>query len=129
MIPEELQSSINILKERGFDCDVSQSGLRLYIRFKNFPLPEGLYNTNKTDLLIFTTCSYPNAGFDMFWTDQQLALKNGNTPKQAECIESHLQQDWRRFSYHPYDQTSWNPAQDDVVKFVEYVQQRLRNGD
>lgn len=129
MIPEELQNNIRVLKERGFDYNVSQNGLRIYIWFKNFPLPSGLYNMDKTDLLIFTTCSYPNAGFDMFWTDTNLVLKNGNVPKQAECIEPHLQQNWRRFSYHPYNSVHWDPTQDDVVKFIEYVQQRLRNGD
>ena len=129
MIPEQLRMDTSVLSERGFDFEMISSGSKIYIRFKNFPLPTGLYNVDKTDLLIFTTSPYPNAGFDMFWTEPGLALQNGNTPKAAEAIEPHLGQDWRRFSYHPYDRTHWDPAEDNIGMFVEYVQQRLRRGD
>lgn len=129
MIPEELIQDLEVLKERGFNYELAEDGPKVYIVFKDFPLPSGLYNMEKTDLLIFTTPHYPNAGFDMFWTDQALTLKNGGIPKQAESIESHLGKSWRRFSYHPYNPKPWNPSEDNVINFIEYVQQRLRNGD
>ena len=129
MIPEELRTDASVLRERGFDFEMIQSGLKIYIRFRNFPLPEGLYNVDTTDLLIFTTPQYPSAGFDMFWTEPGLVLKNGNVPQSADAMEPHLEQNWRRFSYHPYNKIHWNPAEDNVGTFVEYVQQRLRRGD
>ena len=129
MIPEGLQRDVEILTKNGFCFEIIPGGTKLYIRFKDFPLPEGLYNADKTNLLIFTTPFYPSAGFDMFWTDPELTLKDGSMPKQAEEFESHLGQRWRRFSYHPYNDVDWNPSEDDVARFVEYVQQRLRNGD
>jgi len=129
MIPEELRKDLEILDSRGFAYDLVEDGPKVYVVFKDFPLPPGIYNMEKTDLLIFTTPHYPNAGFDMFWTNEGLTLKNGGIPKQAEHIELHLGNKRRRFSYHPYNAKPWNPSEDNVARFVEYVQQRLRHGD
>ena len=129
MIPEELKQDLEILQERGFSYDIVEEGPQVYVVFKGFPLPPGLYNMEKTDLLIFTTPHYPNAGFDRFWVDENLKLKNGNIPKQAEAIELHYGMKRRRFSYHPYNAKPWNPSDDNVVTHVEYVNQRLRNAD
>ena len=129
MMPEDLQKDAEILAENGFCFEIVPEGERFYMRFKDFPLPEGVYNAEKTTLLIFTTQLYPKAGFDMFWTDPELKLKNGSVPGRAGVIQSHLGQKWRRFSYHPYNEMNWNPSEDDVARYVEYVQQRLRNGD
>ena len=129
MIPEDLQKDAEILTENGFCFEIISKGTQIYMRFKDFPLPEGLYNAEKTTLLISTTSFYPNAGFDMFWTDPELRLKDGRVPDRAGMIRSYLGQEWRRFSYHPYQEVAWNPSQDDVARFVEYVQQRLRNGN
>lgn len=129
MIPKDLQKDTNTLKNRGFIFDFIEECGHIYIQFSNFPLPAGVYNMDETDLLIFTTPDYPCASFDMFWTDQDLVLKDGTVPKQSDMIEIHLGKYWRRFSYHPYQDTQWNPAKDNVGRYVEYVQQRLRNGD
>lgn len=129
MIPEELTKDLELLNKRGYQFEVKEEKNLIYIIFKDFPLPQGLYNIEKTSLLIFTTPHYPNAGFDMFWVDENLKLKNGNIPKQAEAIELHYGMKRRRFSYHPYNAKPWNPSEDNVVTHIEYVNQRLRNGD
>ena len=129
MIPEILLKDIGALKERGFAFKIIEEGLKIYLWFNNFPLPSGCYNLEKTDLLIFTSVHYPHAGFDMFWTNQDLTLSDGSIPKQADSIETHLGGNWRRFSYHPYQNSSWNPGEDDVAKYLGYVQQRLQNGN
>lgn len=129
MIPAVLIQDLKILEDRGFNYEIFEDGSKIYITFKDFPLPSGLYNMNKTDLLIFTTPYYSNAGFDMFWTDKCLKLNNGNTPQCADLIEKYLGKDWRRFSYHPYNSKPWNPSEDDISGFITYVQQRLRKGD
>lgn len=129
MIPEELRLDLKMLDGRGFVYDIVEDASKVYIVFKDFPLPSGVYNMEKTDLLIFTTPHYPSAGFDMFWTDDKLTLQNGSIPKQAEHVEPHLGIQRRRFSYHPYNGKPWNPSEDNISRFVEYVQQRLRKGD
>ena len=128
MIPQELIGDMTDLKE-SYAYEVVEENNKIYVVFQKFPLPEGVYNQNSTDLLIFTTQLYPNSNFDMFWTEESLTLKNGQVPKNAEVIEIHLGKRWRRFSYHPYNNRPWNPAQDNIATYLEYVKQRLRKGD
>ena len=129
MIPEELLKDADALKKRGFDFRTIEADSKIYIQFDKFPVSSKAYTQETTDLLIFTSPSYPYAGFDMFWTDPNLFLKDGATPGQAQVMESHLKKLWRRFSYHPYRNHPWNPAVDDIGRFVAYVEQRLRQGD
>src|SRR3989475_5245285 len=129
MIPEELLADLKVLQERGHFCEITEDGPRVVIVFKDYTLPNGIYNLAKTDLLVFTTPHYPNAGFDMFWVNPDLKLQNGGVPKNADSIEGYLGKSWRRFSYHPYNSRPWNPSEDSVVTFIAYVDQRLRRGD
>lgn len=129
MIPEELLNDADALKKRGFDFRIIDADSRIYIQFDKFPVPSKAYTQETTDLLIFTSPSYPYAGFDMFWTDPNLFLKDGATPRRAQVMKTYLNKLWRRFSYHPYQDHPWNPAVDDVGRFVAYVEQRLRQGD
>ena len=129
LIPEELTKDLATLTQRGYSPVVVEEGSRVFVIFRGYVLPDGTYNTEKTDLLIFTTQFYPNAGFDMFWVDENLKLKNGGIPKSADQIENYLGRRWRRFSYHPYNTKPWNPSEDSVLSFMAYVNQRLGKGD
>ena len=129
MIPDELIKDLEILKEQGYTFEIVEESPKICIVFKDYPLPAGIYNIEKADFLIFTTPHYPNAGFDMFWVDPKLTLKNNAQPKSAETFENHLGKQWRRFSYHPYNTRPWNPSEDSIISFMSYVQQRLLKGD
>lgn len=130
MIPEELIKDLELMKQQGHVYEVVEEVGKIYIKFKGHPLPPGLYNLEKTDLLIFTTPYYPNAGFDMFWVDQELVLKStGGPPRNGEVMEPHLGKTWRRFSIHPYQNKPWNPSEDSVITFMGHINKRLQNGD
>jgi len=129
MIPDDLTKDLEFFKECGYVFQVIEEGQRIYIIFKDYQLPPGVYNLNKTDLLIFTTQFYPNAGFDMFWVDEELKLKNGSPPRNADSLEGYLGRRWRRFSYHPYTARPWNPSEDSVISFMGNVEKRLKLGD
>lgn len=129
MIPEELVKDLQVLKESGHNYEITEDGGKIYIVFKDYLLPSSMYNVDKTELLIFTTAHYPNAGFDMFWVSPNLLLKNNTVPKNADVMENHIGRSWRRFSYHPYNNKPWNAADDSVIVFMSYVQQRLQKGD
>ena len=129
MIPDELQTDLKVLGDNGFVYRIIEDGGRIFIVLKDYPLPPGIYNVEKTDLLIFTTPHYPNAGFDMFWVEPHLTLKSGAVPKGGESVENYVGVSWRRFSYHPYNQKPWSPSEDSVVTFIAYVAQRLKRGD
>jgi len=129
MIPDELASELGSLKDRNFVFSVVEQDSRIYIIFSEYPLPDGIYAIPKTALMIFTTSQYPNAGFDMFWTEETLLLRNGQPPRGAESIEVYVGRRWRRFSYHPYNSKPWKPSEDNLEAFLSYVNQRLRKGD
>lgn len=129
MIPQALISDLEVLKERGRSFETIESDEKIYIFFKDFRLPSDIYNSETADLLFFTTPNYPDAGFDMFYTDDKLTLKNGSSPRNADSKVQHLNRTWRQFSYHPYQGKPWNPSEDSVASFMEYVLQRLKKGD
>lgn len=126
MVPQELT---NDLAEISRTHEIVDEGQRIFIVFKDYPLPYGLYNLEKTDLMIFTTPLYPNAGFDMFWVNVNLTLKTGPIPKNGDAVEDYLGKKWRRFSYHPYQNKPWDPSNDSIVSYLSYVDQRLGKGD
>jgi len=126
MVPQELT---NDLAEISRPHEIVDEGQRIFIVFKDYPLPHGLYNLEKTDLMIFTTPLYPNAGFDMLWVNVNLTLKTGPIPKNGDALEDYLGKKWRRFSYHPYQNKPWDPSNDSIVSYLSYVDQRLGKGD
>lgn len=126
MIPNQLQEEVTSLKKAGYQIQLSEAGNRIYIQFKDFPLPDG-YNIGKTDLLVFTSTAYPSIAFDMFWVNSTLLLDGNRIPKAAQHIENHLGITWRRFSIHPYQHEPWNPSEDNLESFLTYVVQRLNH--
>ena len=129
MIPAKLRNDVDALKKRGFDPSITESDGKIYVIFKNFPLPNGIYNKDMINLLIFTSPYYPSASFDMFWTEPELVLKDGSVPSRADRIQPRLGKNWRRFSYHPYQNHPWSPTDDDLATYVAYIQKRLHKGD
>lgn len=126
MVPQELTDDLTQL---GHPYEMVDEGPRIFIVFKDYSLPPGTYNMTSTDLMIFTTPLYPNAGFDMFWVSDKLTLNDGKNPKNGEAMESYMGKTWRRFSYHPYQEKPWDPSNDSVIGFMAYVDQRLGKGD
>lgn len=80
------------------------------------------YNKVETDLLLKFPISYPNGKPDMFWTDPDLAVKDGRVHRSAATTETALRSQWRWFSWHP---KSWNPATDSLRTYLEFVNRRL----
>ena len=129
MIPQELSRDLDLLRSAGLKFQTIVEEGKVYVWFNDYRLPPSLYNKLSTDLLILTLTTYPQAGFDMFWVDSDVALCDGRTPNSAEAIEQHAGKSWRRFSYHPYMHKKWNPSEDNVASFIRYVDQRLERGD
>lgn len=124
-VPPQLESDLNLLREQGFQVALYRDppeGSRIYIVFDKYPLPKG-WSKQETRLLLITDISYPNSKIDMFWVDPGLSLDGGKVPLSGEVIETHLGQQWRRFSWHVQ---KWNPAIDNVITYLGTVDARLR---
>lgn len=113
------------LRALGYTMDVKTEGTWVGVIFNGFPVRGPNFNTTTTRLLIRLP-NDPNAAIDMFWTSVELKLKNGSDPQSASSIEHYFGEKWRRFSWHPHGQ--WKPGRDDLVTYVDFVEDRLAMG-
>lgn len=90
-----------------------------------FPIPSKAFNAPATRLLLRAPRD-PNAALDMFWTSPNLLLSDGRVPKNAESMERHFGEDWRRFSWH-YN-VAQRPSRDGLLTFVSFVDDRFARG-
>lgn len=117
MIPDHITKEVDALVTDGFAIDITEESDWINTIFHDYPVPP-TYGKSQTELLIRIPISYPNGRPDMFWTDVDLATKDGHTPKSADHIENYLGRQWRRFSWHPQN---WNPGVDDLSTYLEFV--------
>lgn len=127
MIPRELEDEVDRLVAIGYSIEVREEGQRLYLIFKGFVLGPA-YSPSVSDLMVFTTIQYPNAGFDMFWVDESVKLSTGGIPQAGDSIEPYLDRRWRRFSWHLPPDRPWNPSHDSLSTWLAAVEERLRKG-
>lgn len=127
MIPPELDADIQRLREQGYDVGIVEEGQRIYLVFRGFALGTA-YTPPTSDLMVFTSVQYPNAGFDMFWVGPDVKLANGAIPQSADQLETHMGRQWRRFSWHLPPSRPWNPGRDSLLTWMSTVEERLQRG-
>lgn len=120
-LPARLAEEVSALREAGYRATLTQSDGWAMVVLHDVGVAVG-FNKASTNVLLKLPLSYPHGKPDMFWTDVDLVLANGDTPKQADSVEPALGKDWRRFSWHL---SSWNPASDSLLTFIEFVEHRL----
>lgn len=125
MIPDNLTQEVTSLKEAGHSISLIEEGVRVLIIFKNHKISSEIWNSETTNVLVWTSNSYPLSGFDMFWTPLALCLKNGAEPNATAGRVKFQEMTWKQFSIHPYRDNPWNPAKDSLTNFLNYVNQRL----
>lgn len=96
---------------------------RVYILLRKVPLPVGLFRLAETDVLFITDQQYPLSALDMFWTEVGVVRADGSMPQSADSIESHLDRQWRRFSWHRNG--GWNPARNGLLDHFAFMEARL----
>ncbi len=114
---EQVNQQVELLRQQGHNLDVVEADGWINIILHAHPLPQG-YNRQATEVLIKLPLAFPNGRPDMFWTEPELRLQDGRTPRNADPIETAMGKQWRRFSYHP---SSWNPGTDDLATYIEFV--------
>ena len=121
-LPPQLSTELEQLRSEGYVIEVLEEKSVFCIVFKDYPLPQGVWNREKTDLLIRVQPVYPNGKLDMFWVNPEILLKNGNKPKAGDVIENYCGKQWQRFSWHVQ---KWNPAIDSILTYLQVVNHRL----
>ncbi len=117
---KQLELEIEVSRQNGRELEIKEADGLIYVIVKDYPLPIG-YNKQYTRLLLKIPLSYPNGNPDMFWVDPDLRLASGASQANA-TIENVLGEPWLRFSWHPQ---KWNPVQDNLNTFMEFVNRRL----
>jgi hypothetical protein len=121
MAPDILLKEIAGLRESGYGVVLVEEDGFVNVILERYPLPP-LYNKQSTKLLLRIPISYPNGSPDMFWTDPDLLCAGGQIPTNADSLETHVGQQWRRFSWHPQ---GWNPGTGSLLMYLEFVNQGL----
>jgi len=96
---------------------------QVYIVIDKAPLPSSCYRLDKTDVLFVGDAQYPMSALDMFWTELEVIRENGEIPAGADAIETYIDRQWRRFSWHRNG--VWNPAGNGLLDHYEFVQARF----
>ena len=122
MLPSQLDEEVRALCEGGLTATLSEADGMANVLIANYPIRPRHYNKTSIELLLRLPLSYPNGKPDMFWADEDFVLKGGGVPKGADQFETHLGKRRRRFSWHL---SSWNPGIDNLLTFLEFVENRL----
>ena len=125
-VPPLLEQHLSHLRGNGHEIEVTSEGsgelARIYLVFKGYPVPPSIWGLATVDLLVMAQGVYPNTKMDMFWVAPVLLLPDGRRPEGGTSDESYLGRVWQRFSWHP---SSWNPAHDNLLSYLELVNHRL----
>ncbi len=128
-LPPLLEQHVNELRRAGYVIEVTVDGsgeqARIQLVFKDYPVPMNIWGRDTVDLLVTAQGVYPNAKLDMFWVHPKLVLPGGRLPEGGNADESYLGRVWQRFSWHP---STWNPARDNLITYLELVNHRLHQG-
>jgi hypothetical protein len=122
-VPGDLQHHAERFREEtGVPIELIEDGLRIFILLRKVPLPPGLFRLNATDILFITDQQYPFSALDMFWTELDVVRPNGSIPQNVELIETYLNRQWRRFSWHCNG--AWNPTSNGLRDHYAFVESR-----
>jgi hypothetical protein len=96
-------------------------GARRWLLIRSYPLPPG-YTAATADIAVEVPVSYPGAQLDMFYCHPHLALTNGQTIPQVQCVESVTGIGFQRWSRH----RQWDSARDNVSTHLALIEESLR---
>ena len=120
-LSDAIRDAATVVEGMGYSVTLRHEGGQGVLLIAAYPLRAG-WSKSSTRLLLKLPPSFPAGKPDMFWTDEDLTLKNGGVPQSADSIEQALGKKWRRFSWHP---AKWNPATDNLKTYFEFVNNRL----
>jgi len=123
-IPDLLAEDIDFLRTEGYKVNVTD-GQEICIVIKDYAIPGQIWSRDKVDLLVIAHPSYPNDKMDMFWVNPPITLLNKNQAK-AVSMENKCGKPWQRFSWHV---NTWNPGTDNLITYLDVVNERLRRNE
>jgi Prokaryotic E2 family E len=121
---EEVQADASELEAlTGVKVEVRSAGLQVFLVLRQVTLPATAYQVDVTDVLFITDQQYRMSALDMFWTDLGVLRPDGTVPQNADLIETYLERQWRRFSWHRNGR--WEPNRNGLVDHYEFMVARF----
>lgn len=91
----------------------------------DYLLPDDIYTTEKTDLMVIVPNGYPMSSMDMFYCNPGLARKDGRAII-AVGQEQHFDRSWLKWSRHYDPDDKWVPGVHNIITHLEFVKNQLR---
>lgn len=107
----------------GVTVELVEAGLQIFVILHGVVLPPGAYRLATTTALFITDQQYPNSAMDMFWTELDVVRPDGGVPANADCVETYVGRDWRRFSWHRNG--VWRTTGNCLLDHYEFMQARF----
>ncbi len=104
----------------GLAVDIVEEGGRICVVIRQVPLPPGLFKVEKSDVLYLADKQYPLSALDMFWMEVPVVRANEAVPQGADQIETYLNRQWRRFSWHRNG--LWNPTSNGLLDHFAFTE-------
>lgn len=111
------------LSEKEYNFEIVSGKGPILLIIKNFHFSAS-YVPQIADLLIIIPAGYPNAPLDMFWTNPDVKLVNGNWPSAAEHHEQYNGKSWQRWSRHG----NWRTGIDSLQSFITSIKKEIVKG-
>jgi len=123
MFLPEFDREYLISKEYQFEekIDTGRNGLII----RNYELPKGKYNQDRSDLLIIIPPGYPDTRPDMWYFFPAILLTPGNRPaRQTQATLSFEEKTWQRWSRH-YPADQWRSGIDGIHTYLKKIDTAL----
>ncbi len=113
------------LAEKGFAWELRPDGGGACLVVHDYEVAPGVYDRERTNLMIRIPAQYNLAGLDMFYVNPPLRIRaTGGFPQAAEQTETHCGSQWQRFSRHM--PTPWRPGLDGLPTLFAHVARELQ---
>lgn len=114
------------LVSKGYQFEEKVDGIRHGLIIRNYELPIGKYNHERSDLLIIIPQGYPDTRPDMWYFFPAILLMPGNRPaRQTQASIPFEGKTWQRWSRH-YPADQWRSGIDGIHTYLKKIDTALQ---
>lgn len=113
------------LTSKGYRFEEKVEGAINGLIIRNYELPMGKYNLERSDLLIIIPKGYPDTRPDMWFFFPAILLSPSNRPaRQTQATLTFEEKSWQRWSRH-YQANEWRSGVDGIHTYLKKIKQAL----
>lgn len=113
------------LNSKGFKFEEKPDPAGNGLIIRDYELPTGKFNYERTDLLILIPPGYPDNRPDMWYFNPPILLSPSNVPaRQTQANINFEGKIWQRWSRH-YPAQEWKSGEDGIYTYLKKVQHAL----